>query len=152
MIKATYERAPMTQTQTQVVPRVGTQKITTKGFVDRERTLDNLLPINFGFRYDPKRTIIYKDETPTAEFYYDESGNPNTYALGRILTGSVVPGTSGENWNGRQTYGGSVQVVNTKGQNAYPWNVRTLGSSKDNKTNWYHTFAHKKGGKLIPRK
>lgn len=152
MVKATYERAPMTQTSIRTTPRTGTVKLTTPGI---ETTTYNPWmsgkPFNAAFRYDPKTTYNYSDETPTAEFYYGGEGNSNTYAQGRIATGEVVPGTSGKNWNGGQS-GNKLDVINTKGHFSPSFGGTTVGNGSDNKSNWYLYGRHKNGGKLIPRK
>lgn len=91
--------------------------------------------------------------TPTAGFYYSSEGNPNTYAQGRVATGEVVPGTSGENWNGG-TSGSRVTVRNTEGQGAPAFGGVTIGTNaRDNESAWYLPLGyHKNGSKLIPRK
>lgn len=152
MIKATYERAPMTQTSIRTTPRTGTVKLTTPGI--ETTTYSPWMsgkPFNAAFRYDPKTTYKYSDETPTAEFYYGGEGKSNTYAQGRIATGEVVPGTSGKNWNGGQS-GNKLDVINTKGHFSPSFGGVTVGNGSDNKSNWYLYGRHKNGGKLIPRK
>lgn len=91
--------------------------------------------------------------TPIANFWYSGEGNPNTYAQGRIVTGEVVPGTSGENWNGKVS-GGAVVVDNTNGQVAPAFGGVTVGGGRDNQSGWYLPLAYKKGGKakLISKK
>lgn len=154
MIKATYERSPMTQTTVTTTPRIGTVKLTTPGI---ETTTYNpwisVLPFNAAFRFDPKNTNTYSNtSTPTANFWYSGEGNPNTYAQGRIATGEVVPGTSGENWNG-DISGSRVDVQNTKGYNIPAFSGITVGMGKDNKSKLYTPVGyHKQGTKLIPRK
>lgn len=89
----------------------------------------------------------YIQETPTANFYYRGEGSPNTYALGRIRTGEVVPGTSGENWNGG-TSGGRLTVVNTNNHNAPAFGGITVGGGRDNQSTWYLPLGYKRGGKV----
>lgn len=113
----------------------------------------NPTPFNAAFRYDPKTTYVYSDEVPTANFWYSGEGNSNTYAQGRIATGEVVPGTSGENWSGGQS-GGTVVVDNTKGHVSPAFGGVTVGGGRDNQSSWYLPLAYKKGGKakLISKK
>lgn len=133
---------------------VETTKISTQRyFIDKTPGEFNPTPFNAAFRYDPKTTYTYSDETPTANFWYSGEGNPNTYAQGRIAAGEVVPGTSGKNWNGGQS-GGNVSVDNTKGYNSPTFGGITIGTNaRDNKSTWYLPLGyHKNGSKLIPRK
>lgn len=118
-----------------------------------EGTPFQMIPFNAAFRYDPKTTYIYSEETPTANFWYSGEGNPNTYAQGRIVTGEVVPGTSGENWNGGVS-GGTVIVDNRNGQVAPAFGGVTIGVGRDNQSGWYLPLAYKKGGKakLVSKK
>ena len=118
-----------------------------------EGTPFQMIPFNAAFRYDPKTTYIYSEEAPTANFWYSGEGNPNTYAQGRIVTGEVVPGTSGKNWSGGQS-GGAVVVDNTKGHVSPSFGGVTVGGGRDNQSGWYLPLAYKKGGKakLISKK
>lgn len=95
----------------------------------------------------------YVEDIPVANFWYSGEGNPNTYAQGRIATGEVVPGTSGENWSGGQS-GGTVVVDNTKGHVSPAFGGITVGGGRDNQSSWYLPLAYKKGGKakLISKK
>lgn len=95
----------------------------------------------------------YVEDIPVANFWYSGEGNPNTYAQGRIATGEVVPGTSGENWSGGQS-GGTVVVDNTKGHVSPAFGGVTVGGGRDNQSSWYLPLAYKKGGKakLISKK
>lgn len=95
----------------------------------------------------------YVEDIPVANFWYSGEGNPNTYAQGRIATGEVVPGTSGENWSGSQS-GGTVVVDNTNGHVSPAFGGVTVGGGRDNQSSWYLPFAYKKGGKakLISKK
>lgn len=95
----------------------------------------------------------YVEDIPVANFWYSGEGNPNTYAQGRIATGEVVPGTSGENWSGGQS-GGTVVVDNTKGHVSPSFGGVTVGGGIDNQSSWYLPLAYKKGGKakLISKK
>ena len=95
----------------------------------------------------------YVEDVPVANFWYSGEGNPNTYAMGRIATGEVVPGTSGENWSGGQS-GGAVVVDNTNGHVSPAFGGITIGGGRDNQSMWYLPLAYKKGGKakLVSRK
>lgn len=133
---------------------VETTKIPTQRYyIDKTPGEFNPTPFNAAFRYDPKVTYVYGDETPTANFWYDgEQENP--YARGRIATGEVVPGTSGENWSGGQS-GGTVVVNNTKGHWSPAFGGVTVGGGRDNQSSVYLPIGyHKKGGKsqLISKK
>lgn len=137
---------------------VETAKISTQRYyVDKTPGELKPTPFNAAFRYDPKKTTTYKEETPTAEFYYDGNGNTNTYAKGRISTGKVVPGTSGKNWSGGQS-GNKLDVQNTKGYSSPMFGGLTIGSSKDNLSTKGTSMGylpigyHKQGKKLILRK
>lgn len=133
---------------------VETTKIPTQRYyIDKTPGQFSPTPFNAAFRYDPKVTYVYSDGTPTANFWYSGEGNPNTYAQGRIVTGEVVPGTSGENWNGGVS-GGAVVVDNTNGQVAPAFGGVTVGGGRDNQSGWYLPLAYKKGGKakLISKK
>lgn len=112
----------------------------------------NMTPFNAAFRYDPKTSYNWEESIPVANFWYSGEGNPNTYAQGRIATGEVVPGTSGENWSGGQS-GGTVVVDNTKGHVSPSFGGVTVGGGRDNQSSWYLPLAYKKGGKskLISR-
>lgn len=98
-------------------------------------------------------SVVKTSETPTANFWYSGEGNPNTYAQGRIVTGEVVPGTSGETWNGGVS-GGTVVVDNKNGQVAPAFGGITVGAGRDNQSGWYLPLAYKKGGKakLVSKK
>lgn len=152
-IRAEYPGVTMTRQQIQTTANPWRAEFFTPGI---ETTTYNPWmsgkPFNAAFRYDPKTTYTYSDETPTAEFYYGGEGNPNTYAQGRIATGEVVPGTSGKNWNGGQS-GNKLDVVNTKGHFSPSFSGVTIGTGKDNKSNWYLYGRHKNGGrlKLVPK-
>lgn len=95
----------------------------------------------------------YVEDVPVANFWYSGEGNPNTYAMGRIATGEVVPGTSGENWSGGQS-GGAVVVDNTNGRISPAFGGITVGGGRDNQSAWYLPLVYKKGGKakLVSKK
>lgn len=137
---------------------VETTKIPTQRYyIDKTPGKFSAISFNAAFRYDPKKTTTYKEETPTAEFYYGGNGNTNTYARGRISTGKVIPGTSGKNWSGGQS-GNKLDVQNTKGYYSPMFGGLTIGSSKDNLSTKGTSMGylpigyHKQGKKLIPRK
>ena len=153
-IRAEYPGVTMTRQQIQTTPNPWRAEFFTPGIETTTYSpWMDIKPFNAAFRYDPKTTYVYNDETPTANFWYSGEGNPNTYAQGRIATGEVVPGTSGENWSGGQS-GGTVVVDNTKGNVSPSFGGVTVGGGRDNQSSWYLPLAYKKGGKakLISKK
>lgn len=153
-IRAEYPGVTMTRQQIQTTANPWRAEFFTPGIeTTTYNPWMNIKPFNAAFRYNPKITYVYNDEIPTANFWYSGEGNPNTYAQGRIATGEVVPGTSGENWNGRVS-GGAVIVDNTKGHMSPAFGGVTVGGGRDNQSSWYLPFSYKKGGKakLISKK
>lgn len=105
-----------------------------EGITTYNPRLTSVTPINFGFRYDPKQTIVTSNEVPTANFYYDGEWNPTV--MGRIQTGDFVPGTTSPNWDGT-IRGGNVEVTNTKNHMSPSFGGVTAGGGRDNQSNWY---------------
>lgn len=153
-IRAEYPGVTMTRQQIQTTANPWRAEFFTPGIeTTTYNPWMNIKPFNAAFRYDPKVTYVYSDETPTANFWYSGEGNPNTYAQGRIATGEAVSGTSGENWSGGQS-GGTVIVDNTKSHVSPTFGGVTVGGGRDNQSSWYLPLAYKKGGKakLVSRK
>lgn len=153
-IRAEYPGVTMTRQQIQTTANPQRAEFFTPGIETiTYNPWMSIKPFNAAFRYNPKVTYVYSDETPTANFWYSEEGNPNTYAQGRIITGEVVPGTSGENWNGRVS-GGTVVVDNTNGYVSPVFGGVTVGGGRNNQSGWYLPLSYKKGGKtkLISKK
>ena len=105
-----------------------------EGITTYDPRLTSATPINFGFRYDPKQTIVTSNGVPTANFYYDGEWNPTV--MGRIQTGDFVPGTTSPNWDGT-IRGGNVEVVNTRNHTSPSFGGTTAGGGRDNQSNWY---------------